>query len=234
MPRIPGIMQRICIVAAITIFLSAPDTMVTGAAAQTATPGRPLQILKILERPVNSKNKRLLAKSFSKTKLAATGSYKQHHRMLAVKRSRTIAPARADTLPAADPVPSADIAVAELPQLAAPLADPLPNKITIGGETVKIASPDDVNEIDLAANDDPATATDTAPISAEAAAPALRDVPAAKAKSDSLKAAAMEPQTAAFGGASWILQVLAALGGAITAGSVAWLLIGATPQRTYG
>ena len=36
------------------------------------------------------------------------------------------------------------------------------------------------------------------------------------------------------GSTSWILQVLAALGGAVTAGTVAWFLIGGTPQRTYG
>ena len=36
------------------------------------------------------------------------------------------------------------------------------------------------------------------------------------------------------GSASWIAQVLAALGGAIAAGSVAWFLIGASPQRMYG
>ena len=36
------------------------------------------------------------------------------------------------------------------------------------------------------------------------------------------------------GSTSWIMQVLAALGGAVAAGSVAWFLIGSTPQRTYG
>jgi hypothetical protein len=37
----------------------------------------------------------------------------------------------------------------------------------------------------------------------------------------------------AVGSASWIAQVLAALGGAIAAGVVAWFLIGAGPVRTY-
>jgi hypothetical protein len=36
------------------------------------------------------------------------------------------------------------------------------------------------------------------------------------------------------GSASWIAQVLAALGGAIAAGSVAWFWIGASPRRMYG
>jgi hypothetical protein len=37
-----------------------------------------------------------------------------------------------------------------------------------------------------------------------------------------------------LGGAAWIAQVLAALGGALTAGIVAWVLIGAEPVRHYG
>jgi|SRR5271169_706068 len=42
------------------------------------------------------------------------------------------------------------------------------------------------------------------------------------------------PSTITIGSASWITQVLAALGGAIAAGAVAWFLIGAGPVRTYG
>jgi hypothetical protein len=41
-------------------------------------------------------------------------------------------------------------------------------------------------------------------------------------------------KTTAIGSASWFAQVLAALGGAIAAGAVAWFLIGAGPVRTYG
>jgi len=37
-----------------------------------------------------------------------------------------------------------------------------------------------------------------------------------------------------LGGMAWIAQVLAALGGALTAGIVAWVLIGAEPVRNYG
>jgi hypothetical protein len=36
------------------------------------------------------------------------------------------------------------------------------------------------------------------------------------------------------GSAGWTAQVMAALGGAVAAGAVAWFLIGAGPQRTYG
>jgi hypothetical protein len=41
-------------------------------------------------------------------------------------------------------------------------------------------------------------------------------------------------QTSPVGSASWIAQVLAALGGAIAAGVVAWFLIRPAPERTYG
>ena len=38
----------------------------------------------------------------------------------------------------------------------------------------------------------------------------------------------------AVGSASWIAQLLAALGGAIAAGAVAWFLIRPAPERNYG
>jgi hypothetical protein len=44
----------------------------------------------------------------------------------------------------------------------------------------------------------------------------------------------MHRDESAVGGASWIAQVLAALGGAVAAGAVAWFLIGGGPVRTYG
>jgi hypothetical protein len=49
-----------------------------------------------------------------------------------------------------------------------------------------------------------------------------------------VKVATAQPQGGEVGSTSWILQVMAALGGAVAAGSVAWFLIGAAPQRTYG
>jgi len=51
-------------------------------------------------------------------------------------------------------------------------------------------------------------------------------------------AAAAEQQKAKnadpVGSSAWIAQVLAALGGAVAAGAVAWFLIGGGPVRTYG
>jgi hypothetical protein len=35
------------------------------------------------------------------------------------------------------------------------------------------------------------------------------------------------------GTSAWVAQLLAAIGGAMAAASVAWFLIGSAPQRTY-
>lgn len=70
-------------------------------------------------------------------------------------------------------------------------------------------------------------------------APAVTNVASSAAMPDaSAVAAAAQEQRATktdpVGSASWIAQVLAALGGAVTAGAVAWFLIGGGPARTYG
>jgi hypothetical protein len=45
---------------------------------------------------------------------------------------------------------------------------------------------------------------------------------------------ASDQNATTVGSASWTAQVLAALGGAIAAGLVAWFLLGTGPVRTYG
>ena len=42
------------------------------------------------------------------------------------------------------------------------------------------------------------------------------------------------PPALAVGSPGWIAQVMAALAGAVAAGTIAWFLIGSAPQRTYG
>jgi hypothetical protein len=91
----------------------------------------------------------------------------------------------------------------------------------VGGQTVDVATPDQANAIDLAADDrhDSAVSDDrTNP-----------DPPAQR-----VLAAPVHKDESPVGSASWVAQVLAAFGGAVTAGVVAWLLIGRSPQRTYG
>jgi hypothetical protein len=120
----------------------------------------------------------------------------------------------------------------------------MPSQVIVAGQTVQVAAPDAVNEMDLAANNTTAQTSDAAPSTmARASAPALREIIAPAPKSDAnaeVVEATPPPQQSSnisrsdMGSPSWIMQVLAALGGAVTAGSVAWFLIGSTPQRTYG
>jgi hypothetical protein len=135
--------------------------------------------------------------------------------------------------PAVPTAPTEVAAASPTPPASAPANPPNPPKseLDVGGEKVQLASPNEVNAIDLAANNRAAEANDAA--SAAAHIPAMSDTAAAAQIPDSMKSAPT-PQHAPIGSASWIMQVLAALGGALTAGSVAWFLIGGAPQRTYG
>ncbi|MDE1973063.1 MAG: hypothetical protein KGI48_07780 [Hyphomicrobiales bacterium] len=130
----------------------------------------------------------------------------------------------AQSAPAAQPAPAAD---------PAPTA-PDPSEVVVAGQTVKVASPEQVNEIDLSARRADAQTGDAATVNAAAGSPPHETSNPAP-RSDAVKAfAARTHQPNDVGSTSWILQVLAALGGAVTAGTVAWFLIGGTPQRTYG
>ena len=154
----------------------------------------------------------------------------QNHNKLAARRPEEpktepelIAPiALPANIPDAAP-PAAVAAAAPLP--ASPVDAITPNALVIKGQTVQVAAPDQVNDIDLAANDHDAAAATS---DRADAAPVARVVYAAPAAADA-------PQNAnAVGSASWIAQVLAALGGAVAAASVAWFLIGSGPVRNYG
>jgi hypothetical protein len=100
---------------------------------------------------------------------------------------------------------------------------PAQTAVVVNDQTVQIASPDQVNEIDLAADDSHA-----AEIPADNAAPASQAVFAAPTRDEA------EQIASKVGSAAWIAQAMAALSGAVAAGAVAWFLIGAGPQRTYG
>lgn len=118
------------------------------------------------------------------------------------------------TLPAADAVPAPDSAMAA-PQSAPPDGGLAPSALVVNGQTVQVTSPDQVNDMDLAADNTNAAAASHVAFAA----------PVQEAASQS---------TNEVGSASWIAQVLAALGGAVAAGAVAWFLIGSGPVRTYG
>jgi hypothetical protein len=139
-------------------------------------------------------------------------------------------PASIDNPAASDPapVPAADNAP---PHAVAADVEAQPGAAQV--QTIKITAPNP------ASLPDPAIA----PV-ASAAEPAADSIAAAPAAATQTVMAAPVQETAnneplrkttdAVGSASWIAQVLAALGGAIAAGAVAWFLIGAGPVRTYG
>lgn len=159
----------------------------------------------------------------------------------------------------------------------------LPSAVVVEGQTVQIAAADQINAIDLAADNgsaappapveskpmeatspeakseamsmeatsmDAASAESTQPPGDRADIGAASHPPAAllavasaqpSQNNDSQNAAAANASAAnataqsasPVGSASWIAQVLAALGGAVAAGTVAWFLIGSGPVRTY-
>jgi hypothetical protein len=122
------------------------------------------------------------------------------------------------TVPAATPVESA-IQPAPPPPPAGQMAssavsDTTPNVVVMNGQTVEIASPDYLNAIDRAAEDNHDASAAT-PVRTAFAAPVQDDA-------------------SPVGSVSWIAQVLAALCGAMAAGVAAWFLIGPGPQRMYG
>jgi hypothetical protein len=238
---------------AVVLFMS--GAAIGGASAQTATtdaPGKPLQLLRIIEAPARPKA------------VAHNRIHAALHRTVAarsLRRHTVVAEAKAEqTTPTAQdavPMVSADDADATAPTgfAAAEPAAPSPGApvmgpLVIGNPPVEIASQNDVNALDLAAdraaevpaNAPPVNATpnDTAPPSYKMAA---MSAPAAvvsetASKSDFIKAPltapAAEAANAAVGSPGWIAQVMAALAGAVAAGTIAWFLIGAGPRRVYG
>jgi hypothetical protein len=147
----------------------------------------------------------------------------------------------------------------------------LPSAVVIGGQTVQIAEADQINAIDLTADNAPSLASapprghgadmaaanppedsqKASPVAFVASAPAATDqnaesendaAPEAStqdmsqqdsSQQDSSDQNAVAQTSSPIGSIAWIAQVLAALGGAVTAGVVAWFLIGAGAARTY-
>jgi hypothetical protein len=179
-------------------------------------------------------------------------------RKFALRRRHSVAVAASTPLPQRDPVSNSATPAGEQPVLdnagsaqtspvAAPAPAPAPNdesappaqnadaqdpdtvqsdgahpdSVRMNGQTVEIASPDYLNDIDRAANDRDIAASTAAPDDSADATPAA------------VVAVAKRTDASQVGSASWIAQVLAALGGAIAAASVAWFLIGSGPVRNY-
>jgi hypothetical protein len=201
-----------------------------------------------------------------------------------VRHPATVASAETPAARVAPPVrPASAPPVPPLPAQAAPLPpQPSAGELMVDGQAVQVRSPDEANELDLAANTaSPPPPSAPAPVGAAAtpsakaslydlaatsppASPAASETPSTDAVVSALvgtaaaapispPAAAVAATTAArntamvaepdfvkasdpqpkspVGSASWMMQVMAALGGAIAAGAAAWFLIGRASPR---
>jgi hypothetical protein len=208
---------------------------VGGAMAQTATDsgaGKPIQLLQVATQPDKTKSKPH-AKRIMKIRTAAKRTGRRHR--LAAETPIHVAEAAKPAAPAAAPAdvwanvtpvtaPATVASSAPAPQLAAAPPESTPSELVLGGQTVHVVPPDETNEIDRAADAQIASSVTATQSAVATAAPAA----------DTATVALAHEQTSHVGSASWIAQILAALGGAVAAGSAAWFLMGSAPQRTYG
>ena len=211
------------------IFLLALTLMTGGGAAAQSAPGKPIQLLQILAKPDKAKpHAARLSKASRKTHVALAKARAEHpaeaappatsaapDNALSAGTGAANSPEIATAAPATPAAPAAAVA--------AQSAEPVPSELVVGGHTVQIVSPDEANDIDLAAD-----------LSAATVATTGTDVGKAERAHAAMLVASSRDDASPVGNASWIAQVLAALGGAVAAGSVAWFLIGSAPQRTYG
>ena len=211
------------------------------AGAQTATdsaPGKPISLTPAVQ-PAKAKTK---LHTKPAPKIARKSHRKAHHTVAAAKpaESRAKVAKAADTAPAAiawPPLPQAPASAADVPAstpvsafASEPAAQPHLSEMVVDGQTVHIASPDDVNELDLAATKSGNGAA--AAVESEVAEPTTSAPAPLKPAVTSATEAAAKKNESPISKTSWYLETFAALGGAVAAGSIAWFLIGA-PQRTY-
>lgn len=189
----------------------------------TAT-SKPISILKILAPADNTKTKprghRLGALTW---KTHAASAHPRARHLLTVAPGAAI---QADTWPDPDTTRTTQLAADGLEQQGAAAAEAGPTELVVGGRAIQIVSPDDANEIDLAAD----------ALEVPATKGPRTDFPeglraAARSTGNAVAVQAQEPDP--VGSSAWVAQLLAAVGGAMAAASVAWFLIGSAPQRSY-
>jgi hypothetical protein len=232
-----GIMLPTRIITAGTLVAVLLGAAIASAAAQVATEpvGRPLQLLQFVK--PNGKTKlpvhhKVVANERKPVAKLEHKPVAQRHTERRIARRVIVAPPKAV---AAAPQAPVTTAAATPPVTNEAVVETDPNQIVASGHNMQPASPDQVNAVDPAADNHEQTANEQtpnrqAPNTATAAAPAAPQ-PAATAIVARAVVEKPEPPSP-VGSASWIGQVLAALGGALTAGVVAWFLIWPAPIRT--
>jgi hypothetical protein len=184
-----------------------------------------------------------VAKSSGKTRIASRKKPRLYFAVAERKRHQVESAMRAAAAPASDNAwPAAPTTMAAdattlapvqqmpaPPQIVAPTAG-TPTELVVDGQTVQVASADEANEIDLAASD--ASVANAASLGPKLASNTpLSAVTEPAAKSEPTSVALVEAQTPEVSTTPWILQVLAALGGAVAAGTLAWFLMRPVPPR---
>lgn len=234
-------MLNVRIIAAGAVGLSsllATILTVNGALAQTATSdmtGHRVLLLKIVEQSTArpAPNAKLTAATAAKLSLP---SRIRRHARLARKRHPAVTKIAQASAPeevrlAHNPATTPPAP----PQAPAPPAAEQFGPPLIGGHATQVAWSGEVNEKE---NDHPVNdvrlLADAAPSHGAAENDPPPPVVNAALKSDFANIAVAQHQGSDVGNTSWILQMLAVLGGAFTAGSLAWYLIGSRSVRFPG
>jgi hypothetical protein len=247
-----------------TFLLVSGVATIGAVAAQTAptdAPGKPLQLLRIVEEPAPKPKAAAHNKIHAALHRAVAMRNLKRHTVVAEAKAEQNAPTVQDAPPPAVGMEDSEaspntLAAADQVLAPPPSAAPAMGSLVVGGPMVDVASAAEVNALDLAADKPGNGSANAAPAStpaqavsndtvaakvaakvADMSAPAAAVISDAASKSDSINAApaVAAPQAASSGVGSpgWIAQVMAALAGAVAAGALAWFLIGGTPQRSY-
>ncbi len=211
---------RIATAGAVLLVLTAGTTIAQPTGTATS---KPISILKILAPSDNTKIKAAHGhRAGAPTWKTHAAAHQKAKHLLVVAPAAAV---QADVWGDAEATGATQVAADEPEQQGAAAAETGPTALVVGGRPIQVVSPDDANEIDLAADapEVPATKGPRSDIAEATQPPRVENVAVAEAH---------EPSPAA-GTSAWVAQLLAAVGGAMAAASVAWFLIGSAPQRTY-
>ena len=249
-----GIVTAGAIVPAFLILSGIAGDSATAQTATNETSAKPIQLLRIIQQAEPQAKPQ--AKPAVKNRIAYRKKPRSHATAVAQGRhlygpplaQTTATKSATPAAPSAAPADAATIAAATPPLAVAPRDAARPNEVVVGGQTMQLASSDAGNAIELSANNENVELNRTPPTVAAASAVPMRDVTSIVPKSDLAKSdlanvksdlpnvksnlanvSVAQQQDSEAGSLSWILQALAALAGAVAAGSVAWFLIGSTP-----
>jgi hypothetical protein len=208
---------RIATAGAVLLVLTAGTTIAQPTGTATS---KPISILKLLAPADNARTKPHAHRAGVLTWKSHAAPHQRARHLLAVAPA---AAAQTDVWGDVEATRVTQVASDE-PEQPGTAADTGPTALVVGGRPIQVVSPDDANEIDLAADapEIPATKGSRSDVAEAMQPPQVETV-----------AVAQTHEQSPAGTSAWVAQLLAAIGGAMAAASVAWFLIGSAPQRTY-